>query len=342
MIEDQPPVVSGLRTGRLPTAADAALGFVAGIAAFVLLAAAIPLREHTVLIVLWGALTLYGVFWAMNRLGPLYGAPIAIAAGFAFDAFYIPPTRDFGGETWQNWLVLAIYVGLGVLIGLLAARARGESEHAERARGALADEQAALRRIATLVARGVPPQELFAAVSREVGTLLRADYAGTIRYEDDVTASTLSTWAAQGEHPPVPSQWTVEPGDPASIILETQQPTRVTDWASVPGPIATVIREELDVKSSVGCPIVVERRLWGALAVHWKTAAPLPRDTESRIAQFTELVATAIANADARAEVERLAQEQAALRRVATLVAREAPEEEVFAAIAAECAELFG
>ena len=105
--------------------------------------------------------------------------------------------------------------------------------------------------------------------------------------------------------------------------------------------MAAFIRNELGVSSSVGCPIVVEGRLWGGLAIHSKQSQPLPPDTESRIAQFTDLVGTAIANAESRAEVERLAAEQAALRRVATLVARERPEGEVLAVVAKEVTRLF-
>ena len=78
------------------------------------------------------------------------------------------------------------------------------------------------------------------------------------------------------------------------------------------------------MRSSVGSPIMVQDRLWGALAVHSKRG-PLPPDAESRLLKFTQLVATAIANTNARTEVTELAEEQAALRRVATLVAEGAP-----------------
>ena len=111
---------------------------------------------------------------------------------------------------------------------------------------------------------------------------------------------------------------------------------RVDDWDGGPGPIAAFIRDELHVRSSVGSPILVEGRLWGALAVHSRQAGPLPADTEARLTNFAELVATAISNAQARAEVARLAEEQAALRRVATLVAEEGPPSEIFAAVAEE------
>ena len=110
----------------------------------------------------------------------------------------------------------------------------------------------------------------------------------------------------------------------------------------MPGEIARVLREVLGVACSVGCPITVEGRPWGALAIHCTQGRPLPADTESRITQFTDLVGTAIANAESRARADRLADEQAALRRVATLVAQEAPLEEVFAKVADEVARTLG
>jgi PAS domain S-box-containing protein len=206
----------------------------------------------------------------------------------------------------------------------------------------LAEEQAALRRVATLVAEDVPSKELFGAVAREVATLLGSDFAGMIRYEDDDSVTTVAAWAAAGEHPLVPSRWDREPGDSATIIEATREPARVDDWTSVPGSLATFIRNELGVSSSVACPIVVEGRLWGALAVHSKQSQPLPPDTESRIAQFTDLVGTAIANAESRTEVERLAAEQAALRRVAILVAQQPSPSEVFTAVTEAVGQLLG
>jgi signal transduction histidine kinase len=217
------------------------------------------------------------------------------------------------------------------------AIANGEaSEEGER----LAHEQAALRSVATLVAQDAPSSELFSAVAREVGVLLGADFAGIIRFDDRATATAVATWAAADEHPPVPEHWAIEPGDPAWVIAETGQPNRVDDWSAIPGPIAAVIRDEHGVLSSVGCPVVVNGRLWGGVVVHSKRHNAMPPDTEARIAQFSDLVATAIANTEARAEVERLAAEQAALRRVATLVAEGAAPTAVFDAVAAEMERL--
>ena len=255
-----------------------------------------------------------------------------------------------GSERWLEWNTRSLPErGVVYSVGRdTTERRRVEAELREAQRmleasrdelHVLAEEQAALRRVATLVAEDVPSRELFGAVADEVGVLLGADLGGMIRYEEDGTVTTVAAWAAAGEHPPVPAvnrigaRWEREPGDPASIIEATREPARVDDWTSVPGSMATFIRNELGVSSSVACPIVVEGRLWGALAVHSKQSQPLPPDTESRIAQFTELVGTAIANAEARAEVERLADEQAALRRVAVLVAQQPSPSEVFTAV---------
>jgi K+-sensing histidine kinase KdpD len=89
---------------------------------------------------------------AAKRLGPLYGVPVAIAVGLGFDAFYIPPTRPF--NDWQNVLVVATYLALGVLVGAITEASRRRAAVSEAKRGKLADEQAALRRVATLVAQG--------------------------------------------------------------------------------------------------------------------------------------------------------------------------------------------
>ncbi|MFL5896311.1 MAG: GAF domain-containing protein [Thermoleophilaceae bacterium] len=257
-----------------------------------------------------------------------------------------------GAVRWLEWSTRTM-PERGVIYGIgrdTTERHRAEAELREAQQAieasrdelrVLADEQAALRRVATLVAQDVGSTELFGAVTGEVGALLGADIAGMLRYEDDGTATSLATWAAVGEHPPVPERWPIEPGDPAWMILESRAPARVDDWASVPGPIAEAVRSG-GMRSSVGSPIIVEGQLWGAMAVHSKRSAPLPADTEARLEQFAELVATAIANAEARTEVERLATEQSALRRVATLVAEGASPSAVLDGVAAEMERALG
>jgi GAF domain-containing protein len=216
---------------------------------------------------------------------------------------------------------------------LVAAAISNAASRAQLAH--LADEQAALRRVATLVARGVPSSELLAAVTQEAGALLGADLAALGRHETDNTLTIVATWAAAGEHPPVEPHPSLQEGDLAGRILRTGRPARMDAQEGIPAHHA-VVRARLGIRSSVAGPIVVEGRVWGGLVVHSKQTEPLPADTESRLENFTDLVATAIANSEARAQAERLADEQAALRRVATLVAQGVPPPELFAAVARE------
>jgi signal transduction histidine kinase len=188
---------------------------------------------------------------------------------------------------------------LAGITDLVATAISNSASREELAR--LADEQAALRRVATLVARAVPDCELFAAVIEEVGSLFGADLAGMIRYERDVRVTPVAAWGAIGEHPAWPDPWPTGEVDPATLIATTRRAVRI-DWSGVSGTIATLLRDG-GIRSSVGSPIVVDGRLWGALAVHTRRLHPFPPDTESRLEKFTELVATAISNTEARAEL---------------------------------------
>ncbi|HYZ54867.1 MAG TPA: GAF domain-containing protein, partial [Streptosporangiaceae bacterium] len=195
-------------------------------------------------------------------------------------------------------------------------------------------EQAALRRVATLVARAAPPGEVFAAVTAEAGRLLHAHHATMVQYGPDGALTLVAAHdpAAIGVRFPSGGR-TV-----SMLVFETGRPARLDDYADASGPAVDTARK-WDLRSVAGAPVSVEGRLWGAMFASSRRE-PLPADTEARLAGFTELVATAIANAQARMELRGFADEQAALRRVATLVARAAPPGEVFAAVTAEAGRL--
>jgi signal transduction histidine kinase len=202
----------------------------------------------------------------------------------------------------------------------------------------LAQEQAALRRVATLVAAGVPPEEAFAAVVEEAGRLFLVDVANMCRYEPDGVATIV---ASVGERFAVGSRVRLEGKNGTTFVYRTGRAVRIDDYADASGPFGTEARAQ-GVRSAVGTPIMVEGRLWGVLGVGTSTDRPLPSDAEARLASFAELVATAIANAESHAALTRLAEEQAALRRVATLVAQGVPSVEIFSAVSDEVARLFG
>ena len=166
----------------------------------------------------------------------------------------------------------------------------------------LAEEQAALRRVATLVARGVPSTLVFESVAEEVGRLLGADAATFSRFESDGTATSISSWARSGEAFPVGMRYEIVPGIVAHEIAETTRPARVNGYDGVPGEGAAMARA-LGWRSGVGAPVLVAGRLWGMAIVLSKGEDPLPADTEERLTQFTDLLATAVANAEGRAEL---------------------------------------
>jgi signal transduction histidine kinase/uncharacterized protein YoaH (UPF0181 family) len=218
----------------------------------------------------------------------------------------------------------------------LVATAIANAESHEAA-AELAGEQMALRRVATLVARGVSPKEVFAAVAEEVGRLLVVSRAYVTRYESGDNGMLVAGWSAAAADVPVGLRFEVAEGGVAAQVRRTGLPARVDAYA--PGPAADTAKA-MGIESAVAAPISVEGSLWGLVIVGSTAAAPPPPGTEQRLAGFTELVATAIGNAQAREELRRIADEQATLRRVATLVAHDAPPCKVFDVVALEVGKL--
>jgi GAF domain-containing protein len=218
------------------------------------------------------------------------------------------------------------------------ANAEGAAELAELAR-----EQAALRRVATLAARGAPPREVFAAVTEEVGQLLPVEFAIMGRYEPDDAVTTVGVWRRTGDAwPPLGSRWRLEGKNLVTMVFETGCAARIDSYADASGPVGLDARDH-DFRSTVGVPIVVEGRVWGAMtAGSTLLGLPLPPDAETHLASFSELLATAIANAESRAELAQVAEGKAALGRVATLVAHGSAPEELFAAVTKEVGLLLG
>jgi signal transduction histidine kinase len=188
---------------------------------------------------------------------------------------------------------------IGVLERSFNAMAGSLQEHRDEL-AELAAEQAALRRVATLVARRASAAELFTTVAEEMGERLGAEITKVLRLEPDGAATVVGGWSVPGLHIPMGTRLAVEEDGVAATIRRSGRPTRTDRFEGPPGSIGDCFRG-LGVESGVGSPIVVERRLWGvAIAA---SSQPLPPGSENRIADFTELVATAIANADSRAEL---------------------------------------
>ncbi|MFN2555291.1 MAG: GAF domain-containing sensor histidine kinase [Nitriliruptorales bacterium] len=188
-----------------------------------------------------------------------------------------------------------------------AAREESERQAAENARllTTLTEreaEQAALRRVATLVARALPPQDVFAAVAEEVARLVEADATVMVRKETDEEATLVAGWSSETSSPPLEQLERVSA--PAwRTIFASGRPARFELPVPDSSERSAVVARTEAVRCVTGCPIIVEGCVWGAIFVSSTKPEPFPDDTESRIMDFTELVATAISNAAGRAQL---------------------------------------
>jgi PAS domain S-box-containing protein len=180
-----------------------------------------------------------------------------------------------------------------------ALRDLSEQKRAERNLRELAEEQAALLRVATLVAEGARPDDVFAAVTKEVAQLLDVPMVEMVRYDSERSATTVADWGPVPYPPGTPMP--IEGPSVTRLVLDTGRPARIDDYDVLSGTLAELSRE-LGIRSAVGVPILVEGQVWGAI-MPASTDLPLPADTEVRLAHFTELISTAISNAATRAEL---------------------------------------
>jgi signal transduction histidine kinase len=315
-------------TKRIPRWLRAALASTTVVAA---VTAVIALLEPHAPALGLGVLYLLAVVPIALWYGAAVAAAVSVASMVAFNFFFLAPRHSLNPGAVEQWEVLLAFLASSLVVSQLAARSQREARQSAR----LAGEQAALRRVATLVAHAVPPPDVFAAVAAEVGMLLEVDATHLARYEPDGTATAVAAWSSRGDHIPVGRRVDLEGESVAALVLRTGEPARMSDYEHATGRGAELGRE-LGLRSSVGAPITVDQRLWGVVIASTRTDEGVPTGTETRIGAFTELLATAIANAESRAGLARLAEEQAALHRIASLVARARPPEELFAAVVEE------
>jgi PAS domain S-box-containing protein len=252
----------------------------------------------------------------------------ALRRGEAVEQAETRYVRSDGAVRWLQWSARSVPEE-----GLIYGAARDTTGGRQAA-----EEQAALRRVATLVARGVAPETVFAAVAEEAGRLLGADIAMIGRYSPRPSFSALVGWRHDGEPVPLGKDVSLGGENVMSRVFQSREPARI-EASKASGELAKWERDT-GIGSAVGAPITVEGRVWGVVMISLDDESPWPADAEKRLANFTELAAAALANAQAREELRQVADEQAALRRVATLVARGQPPSEVLAAVAAEVGKL--
>jgi signal transduction histidine kinase len=215
-----------------------------------------------------------GVGAPITRDGRLWGVAIAAAS---------QPGRLPAGSEWE-------------IAGLIALVVAATSDL-----NRIAGEQAALRRVAMLVASPAAPAEVFSEVASEIRELLGADIATIMRFEPDGAATALARVGTTRQPEPLAGDRLLEPPGHIQAVHRTGRPARADDLGAVTGEMADIFRGE-GLRSAVVSPIHVGGRLWGAISASSRRG-PFPAGAEQRMADFTELAATAIANAESRAEL---------------------------------------
>src|SRR5919106_1647793 len=311
-------------TGRGLAVRHPATGLLVGVAAIAVVSVLIAALKGVADPLGLTGLYLFAILPVAIGWGFLLAGIVAVASFLTFAYFFGAPLHSLRVAESDTAAALLIALVTAYVVSELARRAN------ERAQDA---------RLRAGEAQAVPTTEVLEAVTREVGLRCDAELARMERFEPDRTVTAIAAWSRSGEADlAVGTRFALEGASIAAQVHETGAPARVDSFVGASGPIAREA-QTLGIRSSVGCPIAVGGRTWGVIAAS-TGGDPFPPDTESRIADFTDLAATAIANAEAREELRGVAEEQAALRRVATLVAQAADPWAVFGAVAEEVGRL--
>ncbi len=210
-------------------------------------------------------------------------------------------------------LTLSVFLPIAGLANVLGWQLRTRARDAHRswqvATGAtervreLAEQQGALRRIATLIAEGKSPADVLSSVADEVAAVLHVRNAGLVRYEPGGTATLVAAHDEPGlAAVPVGTTFPLDGDDVIAMVRTTGRPARMDTHDDAGGSTAALVRD-LGLHACVGVPVTVDGQLWGAMIVGTSGPDALPADTEACVSDFAELIATAIANAHARAEL---------------------------------------
>jgi PAS domain S-box-containing protein len=216
----------------------------------------------------------------------------SLGRGEAVDRFENRYVCADGEICWLNWSIRLLPER-----GLMYAAGRDVTEHR-----VLVGEQAALRRVATLVAEGDEPDRLFQAVAVEVGQLLEADATRLLRFDEDGAASIVAGYGASDPALDIGARMTLDRSQIWGQVARDGAAVRTDHLEASSDPLAQSLGQ-LGASAAVAAPIVVSGRVWGVIVAAFQRTEAVHADTEARIAQFTELVATAVANADSTAEL---------------------------------------
>ncbi len=259
----------------------------------------------------FGALFLLGVLVVSAGWGFGLAVITTLASAAAYMYFHLGKDGFMPTEK-ADWLAVVIFVPIALLANLLVGQARLRAAEAEQRRREaetsrvelqlLADQQAALRRVATLVAQGVKPSEVFSAVAYEVARCLGVHHSALVRFEADGAAILIAYYDEPPSAKQLGERYPLAEGGVVARVYLTGRAAR-RDNQDVSG-LSAIRAEEMGVRSVIGAPIVVDGRVLGAALIGSSREEPLPADGEARMREFTDLVATAISNTEARTELK--------------------------------------
>jgi signal transduction histidine kinase len=244
------------------------------------------------------------LLWAAIRFGPR-GAATATLVVCSITVWNTaqndgPFVRE---SITASLLTTQLFIATSALTSLLLAAVTAERTQAEASQRSLADEQAALRRVAVLVASAAPPSRIFEQVTKEVALLLGVPGASLARYDEDPgTATVVGGWSADGKlRLPVASTIDLDGDTVIARVLRSGTPERA-EYDGAGGSLAEKL-QSAGYRGAVAAPVVVAGRLWGALAAGTREPASLHAGAERRLGDFAELVAQAIANTEAHEQL---------------------------------------
>jgi signal transduction histidine kinase len=260
----------------------------------------------------FGVIFLLGALAVATVWGFRLGVVTSLASAVVYVYFHRMVTgRSFIPAEAQDAVAVLVFLFVALSAAALAALGRSRAVEADLRRreaetsrdelGVLAEQQAALRRVAALVARGVTPSEVFSAAAQELARFLGVYTSALVRYQADGASLVAGRDEAGLTDMPIGERLSLEGENLAAMVLRTGRAARI-DYQNAPGSTAARMRK-LGIRSGVGAPVVVAGRMWGAAMVVSSRAQPLPSDTEARVTEFADMVATAIADAENRAEL---------------------------------------
>lgn len=244
----------------------------------------------------FGAVFLLGVLVVSAGWGFGLSVATSVASALVYTYFHLEG-RDSLAPAVGVFLTLALVTN--VLVGQARLRT-AEAEQRRREATGLAVAQAALRRVATLVARGAPIAEVYDVAVSELAHSLGAQHVTLLRYESDEHAVVLATSDprafAAGQ------RYSLAGDNVGTRVRATAGPARIDDYGAATGEVATMLTG-LGMRSGAGAPVIVDGETRGALVAAWPKPYGAAEHAEAHICDFADLVSTSIANAETRAEL---------------------------------------